>query len=43
MIYFDNAATTPVDSDIVAVISETLANNYGNPSSLYQIGRETRN
>lgn len=42
MIYFDNAATTPVDSDIVAVISETLANNYGNPSSLYQIGRETR-
>lgn len=42
MIYFDHAATTPVDSEVVAVISETLTNNYGNPSSLYQKGREAR-
>lgn len=42
MIYFDHAATTPVDGDVVAVISETLANTYGNPSSLYQKGREAR-
>lgn len=42
MIYFDHAATTPVDPDVVAVITETLKNNYGNPSSLYQKGREGR-
>lgn len=42
MIYFDHAATTPVDPDVVAVIAETLNNHYGNPSSLYQKGREAR-
>lgn len=42
MIYFDHAATTPVDADVLAAITETLANDYGNPSSLYQKGRDAR-
>lgn len=42
MIYFDHAATTPVDPEVVAIITETLTHNYGNPSSLYQKGREAR-
>lgn len=42
MIYFDHAATTPVDTDVLAAITDTLANDYGNPSSLYQKGREAR-
>lgn len=42
MIYFDHAATTPVDADVRAAITDTLENVYGNPSSLYQKGREAR-
>ena len=42
MIYLDNAATTPVDSDVIKVIQESLENEYGNPSSIYQLGRQTR-
>lgn len=42
MIYFDHAATTPVDPEVVAIITDTLTHNYGNPSSLYQKGREAR-
>ena len=42
MIYFDHAATTPVDADVLTAIMDTLTNDYGNPSSLYQKGREAR-
>lgn len=42
MIYFDHAATTPIDTDVLAAIMNTLKNDYGNPSSLYQKGREAR-
>ncbi|MDE1548394.1 cysteine desulfurase family protein [Jeotgalibaca caeni] len=42
MIYLDHAATTPVDASVAEVIMETLQNDYGNPSSLYQKGREGR-
>lgn len=42
MIYFDHAATTPVDPEVVAVIRDSLLADFGNPSSTYTIGRETR-
>lgn len=42
MIYFDHAATTPVDSDVIATITDVLSNEYGNPSSIYQRGRAAR-
>jgi cysteine desulfurase len=33
MIYLDYAATTPVDPQVVKVMSESLSNNFGNPAS----------
>lgn len=42
MIYFDHAATTPVDPEVQKVISNTLKNSWGNPSSIYKIGREAK-
>lgn len=41
-IYFDNAATTPVDSQVVESMIPFLQTHFGNPSSIYSFGRETR-
>lgn len=41
-IYMDNSATTPIDPEVVRVMTETLINNYGNPSSLHAFGEEAR-
>ncbi len=41
MIYLDNAATTPVDPKVAQVISESLNNDFANPSSLYKIGAQS--
>jgi len=38
-IYFDNAATTPMDTEVVKVITKTMASTFGNPSSTHQFGR----
>ena len=38
MIYLDNAATTPVNPQVAQVISDSLMNDFANPSSLYSIG-----
>jgi cysteine desulfurase len=35
MFYLDNAATTPLDPDVLKVMIEFLQNEYGNPSSKY--------
>ncbi|MBF0578822.1 cysteine desulfurase [Erysipelotrichaceae bacterium RD49] len=40
MIYFDNAATTPVNKEVAALFVKLL-NDYGNPDSLHQLGRKT--
>lgn len=42
MIYLDNAATTPVREEVVEVIADTLKNNFGNPSSTYLIGKQSK-
>ncbi len=42
MIYLDNNATTPLDPDVAEKMSEFLKEKFGNPSSLYPIGREVR-
>lgn len=39
-VYLDNAATTKVNSEVVARMTEALAENYGNPSSIYKIARK---
>jgi cysteine desulfurase len=39
MIYFDHNATTPVDDRVVEAMLPYLRTFYGNPSSLYRMGR----
>ena len=41
-IYFDNAATTPIDPLVVDVMVPFLSTHFGNPSSIYSYGRENR-
>lgn len=41
-IYFDNAATTPLDSEVLDAMLPYLTTHFGNPSSIYSYGRETR-
>jgi len=42
MIYLDNNATTPIDPQVAARIADFAREHFGNPSSLYPIGRETK-
>jgi len=37
--YLDHAATTPVDPQVVAVLSAVLAEGLGNPSASHPAGR----
>lgn len=41
-VYFDNAATTALDEEVIEVMVETLKNHYGNPSSIHAHGREMK-
>ena len=40
MIYFDHAATTPVRPEAAQSALDVMVNGYGNPSSLYPLGRQ---
>ncbi|MDD2760492.1 MAG: aminotransferase class V-fold PLP-dependent enzyme, partial [Methylomonas sp.] len=42
MIYLDHNATTPVDERVVEAMLPYLHRLYGNPSSLYRLGRIAR-
>jgi len=42
MIYLDNNATTPLDPKVCEKMSWFLREHFGNPSSLYPIGRDAR-
>ena len=42
MIYLDNAATTKIDNMVLAEMLPYLRDNYGNASSLYSVGRKSR-
>jgi cysteine desulfurase len=41
-IYLDNAATTPLDAEVLQVMMPFLTHQFGNPSSIYSFGREAR-
>jgi len=42
MIYFDHNATTPIDEGVLEAMLPYLTTFYGNPSSLYKLGRVVR-
>ena len=41
-IYFDNAATTPLDPLVLEAMLPYMTEKFGNPSSIYSYGRECR-
>jgi cysteine desulfurase len=41
-IYFDNAATTPLDREVLEAMLPYMTEKFGNPSSIYSYGRESR-
>jgi cysteine desulfurase len=41
-IYFDNAATTALSPEVLAAMLPYMTEHFGNPSSIYSYGRETR-
>lgn len=43
MYYFDNAATTKVNPEVLNEMMPFLTNEYGNSSSIYTLGRTSRN
>lgn len=42
MIYLDYAATSPIDTEVLKAMQPYLTEHFGNPSSLYSIGKEAR-
>jgi cysteine desulfurase len=41
-VYLDNAATTPIDKEVLKSVYEVMESHYGNPSSIHTHGREVR-
>ncbi len=41
-VYLDNAATTPLDPEVLKAMYAVMENHYGNPSSIHGHGRESR-
>jgi cysteine desulfurase len=41
-IYFDNAATTSLDKEVLDAMLPYMTTHFGNPSSIYSYGRESR-
>ncbi len=42
MIYFDHAATTPVDKAVLNAMIPFFSERFGNPSSIYTVGRDAK-
>jgi cysteine desulfurase len=41
-VYLDNAATTPMDPEVLKEMYKVMENHFGNPSSIHAHGREAR-
>lgn len=42
MLYLDNAATTPMSLPVCKAMWQYMINDYGNPSSIYECGRNNK-
>ena len=40
-IYFDIAATTPVNPKVATLVSNVMTQAFGNPSSIHKFGQES--
>ncbi len=43
LIYYDHAATTPMNSEVIDVMEHAMREFFGNPSSTHQMGRKSKN
>ena len=41
-VYLDNAATTQMHPEVIVEMTKMMQNQYGNPSSIHNYGREVR-
>lgn len=41
-VYLDNAATTPLDPEVIDAMVTVMKENFGNPSSIHSFGRKSR-
>ena len=41
-VYLDNAATTPIDPEVLEEMVPVMRDHFGNPSSIHSFGRKTR-
>lgn len=41
-VYLDNAATTPLDPEVIKTMVATMEHDYGNPSSIHAHGRQVK-
>ena len=41
-VYLDNAATTPMDKNVIDEMVSVMNNHFGNPSSIHSFGRESK-
>ncbi|APG64215.1 cysteine desulfurase [Tenacibaculum todarodis] len=41
-IFLDNASTTPMYSEVISVMQQSMQDNFGNPSSIHQFGRKAK-
>ncbi len=42
MLYLDNAATTPVKQEVIDAMMPYFTENFGNPSTVYELGNKSR-
>ena len=43
ILYFDTAATTPIDKNVAILMNKINLENFGNPSSIHTIGQKSHN
>jgi cysteine desulfurase len=41
-VYLDNAASSPMATEVIDVMTEVMTNNFGNPSSIHSFGRDAK-